>query len=853
MTTTWKACTQKIFWGVIVIAVAGLFNAVYDYVSIATNFMGMVAEFMPGGMGRGMDAFLAAINSVGIAVKGAIVVGYVLYLLGLKQFAGIQSDALAAQNILKVRSAVMILIWCFVASVVFGILFVIPGMGIVITLGIWIATLVAYLKMKNGFGVLMTSQAFSARAQAGARKLRTAALCNIWVMLMPIIALVLVGIIMLTAFTGMASGGQGIEKTMTTAGILLGLMVVCAIVMLIIALIFPFIGWYKIMMGGPGGEQLAAAGPVAVEQAPVEPVIVEPAPIEQAPIEQAPVQQPYDNVQQVNNIVQQSYDSAPQPVETVGQSFEKTQESLGQTWQAVTPKLDSAKDWVAANKQKVGIGVGVVALAALLIWLVPKFFDGGPLEFEKYEIEGDTVCVSGASNEIVVFIDIPKGSGSRQENVEKAIRELISQSKLALEIGAPIDGSLQEVADDYVRRFLERSATDEDFSGPIRCDLGVEGGYQNEASITLHFVDGIYGNGGPHETDYVVRLSDGHVMQQKEMVQISEERLSSILEKYLVEGNADLSEGYCLSPVGADSCKIIWPIGSHLYGEVIMPLSELEPFMTEEGKTIFKAKPSVVAVKDAVAVEEETAENDEPEYEVVPVSEMIVFENGKLGPVQVGKTIPQLPDAVEGLYDHYEHKKIEHEGSEMDDPWTEEYYLFTKGGREIFRANIYENRVYSVRLLKGSSFIRTPDGITVGFSARGLNSIKRLNWTNYYDGNVFGTEGHYNYYIDPDDLVQADTPAKNEDLKPSAKVIGIEYYVDLDETPSEPVVEQKPTTTTVQPTASVKAQQSGKSSRTASKGQTATVPEPVVAPAPPKPGEKTVNLNQLINYDKSKK
>ena len=41
ITTAWKESTQKIFWGVIVIAVAGLFNTVYDYVSVVTNVVGM--------------------------------------------------------------------------------------------------------------------------------------------------------------------------------------------------------------------------------------------------------------------------------------------------------------------------------------------------------------------------------------------------------------------------------------------------------------------------------------------------------------------------------------------------------------------------------------------------------------------------------------------------------------------------------------------------------------------------------------------------------------------------------------------------------------------------------------------
>ena len=509
---TWKESTQKIFWGVIVIAVAGTFNTVYDYVSMVTGVMDQFASLLPGGLDKGMPSFLIGVKGAGVLVKMAIVVGYVLYLLGLTRFAAIQTDTSASANIMKVRTAVIILICCFVVSVVFGILFKLPGIGLLFTIVVWIVTLVAYFKMKNAFGVLMTSPAFSEQSQKGAKKLRFAAVCNIWVMLLPIIAVILVALFFLFVFSGMSSGGRSMDTIMYSGGVLLALMAVCAIILLFIALIYPFIGWYKIMKGGPGGESLVNEEWTSI------------------------VQEHIDNVQQVSE-EQQTPDVQP---------------------------------YINANKSKVGIGIGVVALAALLIWLVPKIFD---------------------SKEITV--------------------------------------------------------------------------------------------------------------------------------------------------------------------------------------------------------EEEVAEEVEQEEEMVSTSEMVVFENGKLGPVQVGKPISKLPESVEWLYDHYEYKKIEHEGNDMDDPWTEEYYLFTKGGKEIFRANINENRVFSIRLLKGSSFIRTTDGITVGFSARGLIMIKRLDWTNYYDGEVFGTEGHYRYYINPDDLVRADIPKKNEDLKPDAKVIGIEYSVTLDESQPEPMVEEE--------------------------------------------------------------
>ena len=808
----WKESTQKIFWGVIVIALAGIFNTVYDYVSIVTGVMDQFASLLPGGLDKGMSSFLIGVQGAGVLVKIAIVVGYVLYLLGLTRFAAIQADTSASSNIQKVRTAVIILISCFVVNVVFGILLNLPGIGLLITICVWIATLVAYFKMKNAFGVLMTSPAFSEQSQKGAKKLRFAAVCNIWVMLLPIIAVILVALFFLSVFSGMSSGGRSVDTIMYSGGVLLALMAVCAVILLIIALIYPFIGWYKIMKGGPGGDSPANKEWASGTQEQIENVQ------QTSEGQQSPDAQSYNNVQQSSDKVQMPYDNAMQ-------SFDKA-------WQAAKPKLESAKDWTLANKSKVGIGVGVVALVALLIWLVPKFFDGGPLEFETYEQQRDTICTNGASAEIWVSIDIPKGSGNKQKNVEKAIRELISQSKVAREMGAPIEGSLKEVAEDYVKRFLESAAKSDEY-GATRCDLGIKSCYQNESSVTLRFSDGLYGNGGPVESDYVVRLSDGHIMQQHELVQISDDRLLSLIKKYVVDGYVTLSDGYCISPVDVDSCKVLWQIGSHLNGEVIVPISELEPFMTEEGKAIFKAKPVDIVAKETTA-EEEEAEDVEQEYEIVPTSEMVVFENGKLGPVQVGKPILKLPESVEWLYDHYEYKKIEHEGNDMDDPWTEEYYLFTKGGKEVFRANINEDKVYSIRLLKGSSFIRTPDGITVGFSARGLIMIKRLDWTNYYDGEVFGTEGRYSYYINPDDLVRTDIPKKNEDLKPDAKVIGIEYSVTLDESQPEPVVEQKePEKNTVNPQASYT--------------------EEPVKPAPPKDGENTVNLKQLIQYTNKKK
>lgn len=250
MTNAWKESTQKIFWGVIVIAVAGIFNTVYDYLSYGVAILGMVAKMMPNGFGEDLGSFLTSFKVIGILGKLVVVAGYALYLLGLTQLATIQSNGEASFNILKVRKAVIILIGAFVASVVLGF---IPFVGVVISLAVWVATLVSYYYMKNAFGVLMKSPAFSAVSQSGAQKLHVAAKANIRLMWLPLIALgalLLVGLIALSMTKSMSLGA--LQTIVVIVGIILGGIVIYAVIQMIIALVYPFIGWYKILNGGPG-------------------------------------------------------------------------------------------------------------------------------------------------------------------------------------------------------------------------------------------------------------------------------------------------------------------------------------------------------------------------------------------------------------------------------------------------------------------------------------------------------------------------------------------------------------------------------------------------------------------------
>lgn len=193
------------------------------------------------------------------------------------------------------------------------------------------------------------------------------------------------------------------------------------------------------------------------------------------------------------------------------------------------------------------------------------------------------------NGEAVITIDIPLGEGEKQQNVSKGILDIMAHSAIAKEVGEPKASDLKEVADDYSKRMADLLQSGD--YGPATADLTIEASYMNEASVTFHVNDGVYVNGEPDVYDQVVRLSDGHVMEQNELVNISAEDLQTLIEKNLKEEMpVYLEDGYWVLPAGVDSCRVFWLISRADGGEVMIPISEMESFLTPEGKSLFTAK-----------------------------------------------------------------------------------------------------------------------------------------------------------------------------------------------------------------------------------------------------------------------
>jgi len=244
-----------------------------------------------------------------------------------------------------------------------------------------------------------------------------------------------------------------------------------------------------------------------------------------------------------------------------------------------------------------------------------------PLAFESYENTAVGEGPEGGVAGLELKIDIPVGEGERQEKVSEGIREIISQSEVGKELKQPVEGSLKEIADAFLNYFPVGVAKgDLESSGAITYHLWIENESQNSEVVFFRVGDGIFGNGGPSESYKIVRLSDGKVMDSKEVYNITGDDIVTLVKKYGTNEQKEFDEAFIgsdgyLCPVG-DSCRILYLEGAHFWNVVTVPINEVRGFLTEEGKKLFQVSEddSVIATsqEEVVEVEPEAAMPAEP-------------------------------------------------------------------------------------------------------------------------------------------------------------------------------------------------------------------------------------------------
>ena len=214
-----------------------------------------------------------------------------------------------------------------------------------------------------------------------------------------------------------------------------------------------------------------------------------------------------------------------------------------------------------------------------------------PLTFSTYEKEEATESLEGVPAGMTLKIDIPDGESERAAKVVSIIRQLVTDSEIGDQIGAPKEGTLQEVCDDYIERFRKGIAK-EDLTPGCEYHLEILNGYQSTDYICFHVSDGIFGNGGPMEREVVFRLSDEHQMEEGEMYNLPDDKWMELARKY-AEGVEKEKLQNIESLMGGEivpdekGCKYHYATSMHIFNTVYFPISEIASYLTEEGRKIF--------------------------------------------------------------------------------------------------------------------------------------------------------------------------------------------------------------------------------------------------------------------------
>lgn len=228
-----------------------------------------------------------------------------------------------------------------------------------------------------------------------------------------------------------------------------------------------------------------------------------------------------------------------------------------------------------------------------------------PLTFSTYEKEEAIESPEGVPAGMTLKIDIPDDESEKSAKVVSIIRQLITDSEIGDQVGAPKEGSLQEVCDDYIERF-RKGIAQEDLTPGCEYHLEILSGYQSADYICFHVSDGIFGNGGPMEHEVVYRLSDEHQMEEGEMYNLPDDKWMELARKY-AEGVEKEKLQNIESLMGGEivpdekGCKYHYATSMHIFNTVYFPVSEIVSYLTEEGRKIFD-------VTEEQATEETTQE-----------------------------------------------------------------------------------------------------------------------------------------------------------------------------------------------------------------------------------------------------
>lgn len=253
----WRSSTNKIFWGLTLAIILTFFANIFDMISWLPIAGEMIFHHSQTGSVSLLDS---KVFCFGLGVKVIIVLGYVMYFIGLSDFAKTRQTENAAHYIYKVRTGSIIILITAIVNIFFGFIAIIPLIGQFFMFIMWLMYVISFFIMKSGFDGMMNCDEFSGIAKLGAKNVRYACVCVLRLLFSPIV-IVIVGLIGAAVFGGSAYGMrenmsfEGLKQMFIGGAAILGIVAAIAIICLICwgicAVIWPMMGWNRIKNGGP--------------------------------------------------------------------------------------------------------------------------------------------------------------------------------------------------------------------------------------------------------------------------------------------------------------------------------------------------------------------------------------------------------------------------------------------------------------------------------------------------------------------------------------------------------------------------------------------------------------------------
>lgn len=214
------------------------------------------------------------------------------------------------------------------------------------------------------------------------------------------------------------------------------------------------------------------------------------------------------------------------------------------------------------------------------------------ITFKPYKRSAGARCPEGGEAGLTLKFDLPVGEGPRQTKINNGIREIIRQSMVLEVIKRPVTGPIRNIANSLTTYFpigIRKGTIDVGCS--VSFELMIEKTYQNDYAVFFHVTDGVYSNGGPSESYKIVRVSDGKLMGEQDAFNVTIEDLIRLIKKYGTSEQKDFDESFLMDMVylcpAAGRCKVLYLYGMHNWETLDVPMSEIERFLTDEGRKCF--------------------------------------------------------------------------------------------------------------------------------------------------------------------------------------------------------------------------------------------------------------------------